>query len=523
MNFEPQKEPFRPAVNPYIIAISVMLSTFMEVLDTTVANVSLPAIAGGLSAGMNEIPWVLSSYLVANAIVLPLAGWVAARVGRKRTYMTCVFIFTVSSFFCAASTSLTMLIICRVIQGIGGGGLQPLSQAILFESFPREKRGMAGAVFGIGVGFAPIIGPTLGGWITDTLSWHWIFYLNLPIGALSLLLVSLFVEDPPYLKPKKIPVDYAGIGFLFIGIGFLQIILDNGERYDWFEARWIVWMAGISAVALVGFIVRELSTPHPIVELSLLRDRNYSASLLLMFTVGCSLYASIMLLPLFLQRLMGYTAMLSGIAISPGGVSSILLMPFIGLLLAKIDARIIVALGMILEGLSVLDMAEFNLQIDLEMAMTPRIIQGAGLAMLFVPLSVTAFSYIPTEKTGQGTGLFNLMRNLGGSFGIALATTMLQRREQFHHSRLGEALTAHSPQVQARLHELVQMLVQKGYDQVLATKKAIGMLAFELDRQATAMAFVDDFRIFGYMAILTAVLVLTMRKARRTATGAIEH
>jgi DHA2 family multidrug resistance protein len=321
MDYQPHEERFRPAVNPYIIAISVMLSTFMEVLDSTVANVSLPAIAGGLSAGMNEIPWVLSSYLVANAIVLPLAGWVAARAGRKRTYMTCVLLFTVSSFFCAASTSLTMLIICRVIQGIGGGGLQPLSQAILFESFPREKRGMAGAVFGIGVGFAPIIGPTLGGWITDTLSWHWIFYLNLPIGALSLLLVSLFVHDPDYLKPKKIPVDYAGIGFLFIGIGFLQIILDNGERYDWFEARWLVWMAAIAAVALVAFIIRELSTPHPIVELSLLRDRNYSASLVLIFTVGCTLYASIMLLPLYLQRLMGYTAMLSGLAISPGGSS----------------------------------------------------------------------------------------------------------------------------------------------------------------------------------------------------------
>jgi DHA2 family multidrug resistance protein len=518
-------EEWQPAVNPWIIAIAVTLATFMEVLDTSIANVALPHIAGSLSAGQDESTWVLTSYLVSNAIVLPLSGWLSSIVGRKRFYMGCVALFTVSSFLCGFAPNLPALIIFRILQGAGGGGLQPSEQAILADTFPPAKRGMAFAVYGIAVVMAPAIGPTLGGWITDNYSWRWIFFVNIPVGILSLLLTSRLIQDPPYFRRRKLSetkIDYIGLGLVALGLGTLQVVLDKGQRDDWFESHFILVLSIISACALLFVIWWEWRHKDPIIDLHLFRERTFAVSNLLMFMLGFALLGSTLLLPLFLQTLMGYTAQLSGMALSPGGFAIMLFMPIVGWLLSRYDARYLLIFGLALLSFSLFHMTNFNLGIDFRTAVWARIIQAVGLAFLFVPINTAAYAYLPREKNNAASGLMNLARNIGGSVGISFVTTMLDRRTQKHISDLMSHLTAANAQFQAMLRGLTQQFVAHGASVPDAQKQAYAMVQNTVQRQATMLAYLDNFHILGYVILAMIPTVFLMKKTR-SAGGMAVH
>lgn len=409
-------------INPWVIAATVLLATFMEVLDSTIVNVSLPHIAGNLSASIEESTWVVTSYLVSNAVVLPLTGWFSTLFGRKRFYMVCVFLFTVSSFMCGLAPSLSLLIFFRILQGAGGGALQPISQAVLVESFPRHKMGMAMAMFGMGVVLAPIIGPTLGGWITDNYTWRWIFLINIPIGIVSLLLTSIFIFDPPFLVRKSLKqglkIDYIGLGLICLGLGFLQVTLDKGQQEDWFGSNFIIVTVVLAVIGLIGAVVWELLQKEPMVDLRLLKNRNFGLATLTIFMVGFTLYGSTVLFPIYLQTLMGYTALLSGLVLSPGGLMVVLMMPIVGRLIQKVEARWLVVFGVTVVSLSLFHMAHFSLDIDFKTAMMARVWQSLGLAFLFVPISTVAFYYMPKAKINNATGIMNLARNMGGALAL---------------------------------------------------------------------------------------------------------
>ncbi len=507
-------------ISPWIIALTVMIATFMEVLDTSVANVALPHIAGNLSATVEETTWVLTSYLVANAVVLPLGGYLSGIMGRKRFYLTCVTIFTVASALCGLAPSLGWLIFFRILQGLGGGGLQPTSQAILVESFPHTKRGAAMAVYGMGVVFAPIIGPVLGGWITDNYSWHWIFLINVPIGAIALFLNSALLRDPPTLKRIKLKegarFDYMGIAILTLGLASLEIVLDEGQRKDWFSSNLIVFFAIIAVVGLVATVILELRKENPIVDLRLLKDRNFAVSALMLFVLGFVLYGSMALLPIFLQTLLGYTASLSGRVLSPGGIMVLVMMPVVAVLLKYFDTRWLIGAGFFICSTGLFMMAGFNLQVDFRAAMIARMVQSTGLAFLFVPMNVTAFQRVPKDKTNYATGLLNLLRNIGGSTGIALVTTILSRRAQGHQATLVSHLHSGNAAFTSFLNRAGQMLVLKGYSPPDAAQKAQGMLYGTLLKQSTMMAFVDTFWIMGVLCLCLLPLLFLMRKTRAT-------
>src|SRR6266481_5611406 len=430
-----QADAWRPAVNPWIIALAVTLATFMEVLDTSIANVALPHIAGSLSAGQDEITWVLTSYLVSNAIVLPLSGWLSSIMGRKNFYMSCVALFTISSFLCGLAPNLATLIICRVLQGAGGGGLQPSEQAILADTFEPAKRGMAFAVYGIAVVTAPAIGPTLGGWITDNFTWRWIFFINIPVGIVSLLLTSRLIQDPPYFRRRKLSetkIDYIGLGLVALGLGTLQIVLDKGQRDDWFESNFILVLAIVSAASLLFVIWWEWRHKDPIIDLHLFSERTFAVSNLLMFMLGFALLGSTLLLPLFSQTLLGYTAAESGLALMPGGFTIILLLPLVGYLLSRYNPRWLLFFGLVVLSSSLFHMTGFDLDMDFKTLAIARMLQAAGLAFLFVPINTAAYAFLPREKNNAASGLMNLARNIGGSVGISIVTTMLDRRQQYH-------------------------------------------------------------------------------------------
>jgi DHA2 family multidrug resistance protein len=504
--------------HPWLVASTVMLAVFMEVLDTSVANVALPHISGNLSAGVDESTWVLTSYLVSNAIVLPLTGWFSTLFGRKRFYMTCVVIFTVSSLLCGLAPSLGLLVFFRILQGAGGGALQPISQAILLESFPKEKRGMAMAIFGMGVVMAPIIGPTLGGWLTDSYSWRWIFLINVPIGVLSLILTYFLVFDPPFLIRKGwkdgTHLDFIGVGLLSVGLGFLQVVLDKGQREDWFESHFIVWCAIVAVVGLVAALVWELKRQDPIVDFRLLRDRNFFLATLTMFVLGFVLYGSTALLPIFLQTLLGYTALLSGLVLSPGGFVVVIMLPIVGKLLTRIEARWLVMFGVMIVALSLFHMATFNLQIDFRTAMMARVYQSAGMAFLFVPINVMAFYFIPREKFNNATGIINLARNIGGSFGIANVMTVLARRSQFHQNMLVSHLTPFDVPYQGMVSGARQLLFAAGSSSTDALAQAHGMTYGLLQRHAAMLAFVDSFWLMGLTFLSLIPLMLMIKKSR---------
>jgi MFS transporter, DHA2 family, multidrug resistance protein len=490
------------AINPWVVTFSVMLATFMEVLDTTVVNVSIPHIAGNLASTNEEGTWVVTSYLVSNAIILPISGWLANHIGRKRLLLLCVTGFTLTSLCCGLAASLPQLILFRVLQGLSGGGLQPLAQAILLETFPKERHGHAMAAFGIGILLAPILGPTLGGWITDNYSWRWIFYLNLPVGALSVVLVNRFVFDPPYVKRSGHKVDLYGIGFLALGIGSLQVFLDTGERKDWFSSNYIRAFAILCVVGLVALIIRELMTDHPVVDLRVLKNRSFSAGVFLIGMLGFVLYSSLVLLPLYLQTLMGYPAYNSGLALSPRGIGALLFTPLAGHLTTKTDPRRLLAVGFVLGSVTMFQLSGLNLYAGFWDIFWAQVLQGIALSFLFIPLMALAMSRITPEKMGNATSIFNLMRNIGGSIGIAVMTTFLSRRSQFHQNHLIADVTPGKLQALGMLQGLQAHFVAQGISAADAERKALAAMYGMVQQHAAMLAFVEAFWIMGVVFLL---------------------
>ena len=504
----------RPSPNPWLIAISVMLATFMEVLDTSIAAVALPYIAGSLSATNDEATWVLTSYLVANAIVLPASSWFSLRFGRKRFLITCIIIFTVSSFMCGAATSLALILIARAVQGAGGGALQPLSQAILLESFPADKRGLAMAVFALGVVVAPVLGPTLGGWLTDTYTWRWAFYINIPIGIFAIFMIMRYVEDPPYIKDAKPgKIDAIGLGLLAIWLGCLQIILDKGQEDDWFGATWIRWATAILATSFVSFLIREFRHDKPLVNLRVFRHRNFTIGCVLIGIFGGAIYGLVTLLPLFYQELMGYTALAAGWAVSPRGVGAILAMPVIGILTAKIDNRWLIASGFMLFGVSALWFGEVNLSISQWTFLWAIIISGFGSGWVFVPLSTTTMAGLKNEQIGNASGLYNLMRNIGGSIGIAIVNTIVVRHAQTHRNELSHSINAGNVALQNQLHGMQGYLSWQGASAALATGRSYALVNRIVEGQALLWSYVDDFRYMALVCFACVPIVFLLKKA----------
>ena len=519
---------WQPSVNPWIIALTVTLATFMEVLDTSIANVALPHIAGSLSAGTDESTWILTSYLVSNAIVLPLSGWLSSIIGRKHFYMGCVALFTISSFLCGFAPNLSMLIVFRVLQGAGGGGLQPSEQAILADTFPPAKRGMAFAVYGIAVVMAPAIGPTLGGWITDNFTWRWIFFINIPVGILSLLLTSRLIQDPPYFRRRKLSethIDYTGLGFVALGLGTLQVILDKGQRDDWFESHFIVWLTVISVCSLIFVIFWEWHHKDPIIDLHLFRNRTFAASNFLMFMLGFALLGSTLLLPLFMQTLLGYTAERSGLALMPGGFTIMLAMPLVGFLLSRYSPRWLLMFGLSMLSFSLFHMTGFDLGVDFHTVTMARVYQALGLAFLFVPINTAAYSGLPRDKNNAASGLMNLGRNIGGSVGISFVATMLARRAQVHQVQLVEKLNAANPQFRSALRGLTGIFsaggVGPGSGGGSAQQHAYAMLQANVIRQATMLAYIDNFWVLGVVIGCLIPCVFLIKKGKPS--GMVVH
>src|SRR5690349_12814620 len=515
------------SINPWVIAVTVTLATFMEVLDTSIANVALPHISGNLSAGADESTWVLTSYLVSNAIVLPLSGWLSGLIGRKRFYMSCVALFTVSSFLCGLAPSLGVLVLFRILQGAGGGGLQPSEQAILNDTFPLAKRGMAFAVYGIAVVVAPTIGPWLGGWITDNFSWRWIFYINVPVGIISLLLTSVLITDPPYMKRTSIKsgfrIDYIGIGLISLGLGSMQIILDKGQRDDWLSSGFIRVFFVLMLIGIIAGIFWELRQKEPVVDLKMLKDRNFAISTLAMFFLGFVLYSSTVLIPQFLQELLGYTAELAGMALSPGGLVIMLMMPVVGFLVSKVDTRVLISIGCVVCAIALFVMAGWDLGLDYRHAVEARMLQSFGLAFLFIPINVAAFAYVPKEKTNMGTGIINLARNVGASVGIATVTTMLDRRAQFHMVRLTERANELSAAYHNMLNGIQLRLVSAGSTAANASAQAHGMIYGTIQRQAAMLAFLDNFKMLGIMFLVVIPILVLMRRPKMRGGAAPVH
>jgi MFS transporter, DHA2 family, multidrug resistance protein len=511
-----------PEINPWLIAATVMIATFMEVLDTSVANVSLPHIAGSLSAGVDESTWVLTSYLVSNAIVLPLSGWFSSIFGRKRFFIACVVIFTISSFLCGMAPSLPMLVLFRVMQGAGGGGMQPTSQAILVDSFPRNKQGMAMAIYGMGVVVAPTIGPTLGGWITDNYSWRWIFFLNVPIGVVSVLMISvLIVDSHAGMKGLKsgFKVDFLGLGFLSLGLGLLQVVLDKGQRDDWFGSPFILWATVVAVSSLLALVIWEFITDHPVVDLRLFEDRNFAISTFMMYVLGFVLYGTTVLLPILLQTLMGYTAMRSGMVLLPGGLVLLAILPSVGWLLGRFEPRWIVVTGLCIMALGLHSLAHFTLNAGEGNAINDWILSRAGTAFLFVPINVMAFYFVPPGKMNNASGLINLARNIGASTGISFVTTMLDRRAQFHQDVLSSNLNGGSPFYQRALLQITREMVARGMDAAHAAMQAHATIYLQLQRQAMMLSFVDNFWIMSLVCLCVIPLMFVMKK-RTSSAGA---
>jgi MFS transporter, DHA2 family, multidrug resistance protein len=505
-------------MNKWIVAVTVMLPTLIEIIDTSVVNVSLDHIRGSLSAGIDESTWTITSYLVSNAIIIPMTGWLSKLFGRKHYLLFSISLFTISSLLCGSAWNLQSLVLFRVLQGLGGGALQPISQAILLETFPPNQHGMAMAIFGVGIMFGPIIGPLMGGWITDNWSWNWIFYINVPIGIISILMALFFIVDPPYMERRRMKIDYWGLTFLVIGLGCLQIVLDKGQREDWFSSTFITWLSFISISSLIMFVVVEFFTENPIVNLRTLRNISFSSGNLIMFFVFFSLFGSIVLLPIYLQTLMGYTSFLAGLVLGPGGIATMIAMPIAGKLVTKINPKMILGFGISVAAYAIHLMAQFNLQADFNSILWPRIVLGVGMGFLFIPLTTTTMASIRKEEMGNATGIFNLLRNLGGSFGVAYVTTMLARRAQFHQVHLVEHLTPFDRAFQLTLPQISQILKNRGFSSLL-DQGSLGVIQGELLRQASMLSFNDTFHILSIMMVTILPLVLLMKVGKSGAPG----
>jgi len=502
------------SVNPWLITCSVMLATFMEVLDTTVVNVSIPHISGNLSASVDEGTWVITSYLVSNAIILPMSGWLASYFGRRRVLVVCVAGFSLTSLLCGLATSLDSLIFFRILQGLTGGGMVPLAQSTMLESFPPEKHGQAMAAYSLGILIAPIVGPTLGGWITDSYTWRWIFFINVPVGVLSVVMMSAFVWDPPYLKRPKGGIDFPGIFLLALGFGSLQMVLDTGQKNDWFGATSIRIYTTLCVLGLAGMIVRELTADHPIVDLRALKNRTFAAGVFLMTVVGFVLYGSLLLLPIYLQTLLNYPALTSGLALSPRGIGALFGTPIVGVLTSKRDPRKILAFGLFIGGLTMFQLSHLNLNAGYWDIFWVQVLQGVGLSCTFIPLATASVSLIPKHKMSNATAIFNLMRNIGGSFGVALMTTFVARRSQFHQTRLAEHITVYDQRTQEMLRQMKSWFISRGSDPFTAEKQALAGLYGMVQRHASMMSFVEAFWVLCVVFWSVTPLVVLLNNPR---------
>ena len=492
--------------SPYLIAVVVSIAAFMEVLDTTIVNVALSHIGGSFAASPDESTWVLTSYLVANGIVLPLSGWLAGVMGRKNYFLMCIIGFTAASLACGFSVSLPMLIVFRLLQGIAGGGLQPIQMSIVMDAFPPEKRSTAFALTGMTMIVAPILGPTLGGFITDSFNWRWIFFMNVPVGILAFFLVRRFVEDPLHAKAKGLlSIDYIGLSLVVLGLGALQVVLDKGQEDDWFDSQFIRSFSLISAIALLAAIAWLLRQKDPIIDIRLLGNRSFGMASLMMFFIGFVLYGCSTLLPLLVQTQFGYDATLAGLVLSPSGIALIVLMPFVGKLATQIQARYQIAFGMLIVSIGMELTAFITPQTDFNTFVLLRTAQVIGLPFLFVPSSVMAFSNIPLEKSSKASALYSLLRNLGGSMGISLLLSDIARHQQIHQSILAEQLTPSNPAYTSLLAQYTQALLNTGHTQMEAALIASAKLYEQLIKQSAILAYADA---FCYLAIITLALAL---------------
>lgn len=512
----------RPVINPWFIALTVTLATFMELLDTAVANVSLPHIAGGLATSYDESTWVLTSYLIANAVILPLSAWLSRVFGRKNYYMGCVALFSVSSLLCGLAPSLSLLIFFRILQGIGGGGLAPVEQAILVDTFPAAKRPAAFALYSMAIVTAPAVGPPLGGWITDSFSWRWVFFINIPIGIISLVLTSRLVSDPPEFKKEvaearragKLKVDYLGILFVAAGFACLEVVLDRGQQEDWLESSFVVGFLAIAVTAIVAAIVWELRHDDPVIELALLKERNFAIANAIYFLFGFVLFGSTVLIPQMLQSIYGYTATDAGLVLGPGAMVIVVMAPLVVRMVKRIPAAWMIGFGFAVLGFSMWYFGSFNLATDYTREAWARAVEGFGIAFLFVPTSQLAYSYLPKNKNNKASSLTNLSRNWGGSFGIAFVTTMVARRAQYHQSVLITHITNFDQTFNTNLAGITNHLVDYGYSAADGTLSALRQVYAIVQQQAAMLAFLDCFWFLGVAAFAGPILALFIRKFR---------
>ena len=508
---------WRPKANPWLIAGAVMAATFMEVLDTSIANVSLNHIAGNLSASLDEATWVLTSYLVSNAVILPASGWLSRRFGRRRFLITCIGIFTLASALCGMANSLGFLIVARILQGAGGGALQPVAQAVLLETFPPEKRGSAMSVYAMGVVVAPILGPTLGGWITDNYSWRWAFYINLPIGIIAIAMCWMFLEDPPYLKSRPPGrMDTIGLGLLIVWIGCLQVLLDKGQDEDWFSSNFIRWLTFFAVAGLIAFVIWELSMASPIVNLRILKDRNVAIGVLLNFSVGAVLYGTVAVLPQFLQVLLGYPSLQAGMVVSPRGIGAIVGSIVAGRILSKIDGRVWMAQGAVVLAATMFILGGLTLEIAPSNVIFPIIISGFGVTSIFVPMTTFSMATVSREQMGDATGITSLVRNLGGSVGISVLTALITRGTQAHEALLIGHLTPYDNGFQTRLQTLQNSFGGGPGSQT----EAYALINQTVQQQAALWSYVDQFRNLFIICLLLVPLVFLFQRISRPPVGA---
>jgi MFS transporter, DHA2 family, multidrug resistance protein len=515
------QEQWTPSINPWFTTLAVMLATFIFVLDSTIANVALPHMAGSFSASQDESMWILTSYLIASGIILPSVAWFSGVFGRKRFFIVCILIFTFASVLCGVSNSLEMMLFARIIQGIGGGAMLPVSQAILMESFPPEKRGMAMSIFALGVIIAPVIGPLLGGWITDNYSWNWIFFINLPFGLLAATLSKMFVEDPPYARKKGLQkIDYVGFGFLIAWLVSLQIVLDKGQNADWFSSTWICALALVSLFSMIFFIISQLKNKESIIDLSVFKDRNFAFGTVLLMGLNGILYASIAILPLFLQYLLGYTAFLSGFATMPRGVGSLAAVAFTAVFAGKVDDRLLASIGLSCIGISSLMFGFLSLDISMINIVIPNLIMGMGLGLSIVPLSTLSIATLSNEKMTNASGVQNLLKNIGSAIGTSIVATLLSRFAQMHQFSMVGHLSPLNPVFVNKVYS-VQAGLSKYMNVAIASKKANFMMYGELLQQSNLWAYMDAFRIFGLACLCLVPLLFLMKKNENVGKGDI--
>ncbi len=514
---EPEAPPLSPA-RRWAITLTVMVVAFMQILDTSVANVILPHLQGSLSAGLDEVSWVITSYLAANAVVIPASGWLSGLFGRRRFFLICTTLFVVSSFLSGAAPDLTTLIVARILQGLGGGPIIPLSQAIIWEIFPFRQRGLAMAVWGVGFILGPILGPTVGGYLADEWSWRWIFYINLPIGALGFFLAGIFLFDSPYER-RAARIDWWGLGLMVAGFGCLQLVLDRGEREDWFASGTIVFLSIVAVCALVAFVVRELIASDPILDLSTLADRNFAVGITFSAIVGFGMFAGMLLVAVFTQKLMGYDAWTSGLVLAPGGLGNVFSL-FASGLVTRMDQRVMLAFGCLLNAVSLYMMTSLTLGMDYWALALPRFVQGFAVGFIFVPMSTLTLATVRRDKLVNATAMYGMMRNVGGSVGIAVVTTLLAQRSQFHQATLVGHVNPWDAETRAYLAHWTSHFVVQGSDTFTAERRAIAMLYRTTVGQAQLLAFTDDFWLLATMFLVVPLLLPLMRRVRLQPSGA---